>query len=114
MDKKLTEFARRNRQDPTWAEAMIWADLRRKQLGFKFRRQQPIGPFIVDFVCFEKKLIVEVDGWSHHLEQNWQRDEQRHHWLEGEGYLLRRFVDEDVHSDRAAVIEAIYIALHAR
>ncbi|MDJ0663178.1 MAG: endonuclease domain-containing protein [Acidimicrobiia bacterium] len=114
MDKRLTEFARRNRQDPTWAEAMIWADLRRRQLGYRFRRQQPIGRFIVDFVCFEKNLIVELDGWSHHLEQNWRHDEKRHQRLEREGYSILRFNDHDVRDNRESVVEAIDIALHGR
>ena len=113
MDKRLTEFARQNRRDPTWAEAMIWADLRSRQLGYKFRRQQPIGRFIVDFVCFEKRVIVELDGWSHHLEQTWVRDDERHRWLESEGYSVLRFNDEDVRCDRESVIEAIYVALHS-
>ena len=113
MDKRLTEFARHNRQHPTWAEAMLWSDLRGRQLGYKFRRQQPIGPFIVDFVCFEKLLIVEVDGWSHHLEQTWARDDGRHKWLESEGYSILRFNDEDVRSQRTSVVEAIYFALHS-
>jgi very-short-patch-repair endonuclease len=111
MNKKLTEYARRHRRQPTWAEAMLWADLRGRQLGYKFRRQQPIGPYIVDFVCFEKRLVVEVDGWTHQLEQNWEPDCERQDWLEGKGYAVLRFNDEDVRNDRGAVGDAIYSAL---
>ena len=92
---------------------MVWADLRGRQLGYKFRRQQPIGPFIVDFVCLERRLIVEVDGWSHHLEQSWHRDQARQDWLEAQGYTVLRFDDNEVRSDRAAVVQAICITLQS-
>jgi very-short-patch-repair endonuclease len=91
---------------------MLWADLRNRQLGFKFRRQQPIGPFIVDFVCLEKKLIVELDGWTHDLEENEAYDRRRHQWLEREGFRILRFNDDDVMQDRSGVVDAIYLTLH--
>jgi very-short-patch-repair endonuclease len=111
-DPRLVAFAKTNRHHPTLSESMLWADLRNRQLGFKFRRQQPIGPFIVDFVCLEKKLIVELDGWTHDLEENEAYDRQRHQWLEREGYRILRFNDDDVMQDRTGVVDAIYLTLH--
>ena len=99
---------------PTLAESMLWADLRNRQLGFKFRRQQPIGPFIVDFVCFDKRLIVEVDGWTHTFEETSQRDSERERWLMAQGFRVIRFDDTDVVSAKGAVLEAIYVALRAK
>ncbi|MFH1489794.1 MAG: DUF559 domain-containing protein [Pseudomonadota bacterium] len=72
----LTHRARELRRRSTEAEKMIWHRIRSKQLeGYKFRRQQPIGPYIVDFVCFEKKLIIELDGGQHAIDQ--QKDRNR-------------------------------------
>ncbi len=68
MRNKLTPAARGLRKRMTEAEIVLWRALRRKQLeGCKFRRQQPIGIYIVDFVCFERKLILEADGSQHSL-----------------------------------------------
>ena len=92
---------------------MLWADVRGRQLGFKFRRQQPIGRYVVDFVCLEKRLIVEVDGWTHSFEETFERDRKRQAWLEAQGYRVVRFDDQDVFADRAAVVETIYTLLHS-
>ncbi|MCP4306664.1 MAG: DUF559 domain-containing protein, partial [bacterium] len=99
-DRRLTRFARSNRKDPTKSEAMIWADLRMRQLGDKFRRQQPIGPYIVDFVCFAKKLVVELDGWTHSLEQNDRYDDLRQQWLEDPRFVVSPFPDDEAMEDR--------------
>ncbi|MCP4966081.1 MAG: endonuclease domain-containing protein [bacterium] len=108
---RLTKYARRNRADPTKSESIIWADLRGQQLGYKFKRQQPIGPYIVDFVCYSKKLIVELDGWTHGLAQNFDRDDARQVWLEYRGFTVLRFTDEEVMEDREAVGDAIFATL---
>ena len=65
MKKELTQTARKLRNNLTEVEKYLWYELRRKNLGVKFRRQDIIGRYIVDFVCFEKKLIIEVDGGQH-------------------------------------------------
>ena len=111
MDKRLTEFARHNRKNPTRAEAMLWSDIRGRQLGYKFRRQQPIGPFIVDFVCHEKKLIVELDGWTHDFAETHHYDLARQRWLEAEGFAVLRFSDDEVAEERDGVVAAIQMAL---
>ncbi len=71
--------------------------------GFKFRRQQPIGPYIVDFVSFEKKLVVELDGGQHAIEK--EKDKRRDLWLKEEGYEVLRFWDNEVFENLEGVLE---------
>jgi len=98
--------ARRLREDFTLAEQKIWAHLRRKHVvGLKFRRQQPIGPYIVDFFCPAAGLIIEVDGDTHADKE--QHDAARTRWLEGEGYRVIRFVNSEVHRHLNLVLERI-------
>ena len=105
----LTHFARKIRQEPTDAERCLWARLRRKQLGdYKFRRQHPIGPYIVDFCCLEKKLIVEADGDIHAFQES--KDRERTKWLEEEGYRVLRFANQNILQQTQAVLEAILAA----
>jgi very-short-patch-repair endonuclease len=73
--------------------------------GLKFRRQQPIGVHIVDFVCLEKKLIIEVDGGQH---ANSEEDRRRDAWLQGEGYVVLRFWNNEVLGNLDGVMEAIW------
>lgn len=73
--------------------------------GQKFRRQHPIGRYIVDFVCLEKKLIVELDGGQHSLQQNY--DEERSAWLESRGYRVLRFWDNQVFEETQGVKDEI-------
>ena len=90
----LRRFARRMRGAPTPAERKPWLLLRlRRFSGFTFRRQAPLGPYILDFVCFERRLIIEADG-SQHVEKG--ADLQRDRWLEARGYRVRRFWNADV------------------
>lgn len=72
---RLKTFARSMRRDPTPAEALLWVRLRHNQLGVRFRRQEPIGPYIVDFACAAARLIIELDGDSHdELARDLRRD----------------------------------------
>ncbi len=97
------------RRNLTEAEQLRWSQLRAGRLsGFKFRRQQPIGPFIADFVCQEAKLIVEADG-SQHVES--QNDARRDAFLNAKGYRVLRFWNNDIHTNMAGVKEAILVAL---
>ena len=82
--------------------------------GFKFRRQEPIGPYVVDFVSFEKMLIIEIDGGQHAEIQVRTRDEARSMWLRGQGYEVLRFWNNDVLADREAVAGIIGVALGRR
>ena len=90
-----TDKARELRRNATDAEKLLWKRLRMGQVeSHKFRRQQPIGEYIVDFVCAERKLIVEVDG-GQHVEQA-AYDESRSKWLQDQGYRVVRFWNHDV------------------
>ena len=102
----LTHFARKMRQEPTTAEKLLWSRLRRNQLGgYKFRRQHPIGPYIVDFCCVEKKLIIEADGDVHAFQE--KQDRERTEWLEAEGYRVLRFANENILQQTEMVLETI-------
>lgn len=85
--------ARAMRREPTPAEARLWQILRREQLGVRFRRQEPIGPYIVDFVCFEQRLIIEADGGQHAENPH---DARRDVWLRGQGFRLLRFWNQEI------------------
>ena len=102
----MKQRARRLRAEATDAERALWARLRRRQvLGCKFRRQHPMGHTIVDFVCLEKRLVVEVDG-SQHIEQQ-SADEVRTRWLESQGYEVLRFWNNEVLVETESVVEKI-------
>jgi len=91
---KITK-ARTLRKNSTDAERLLWKHLRMRQLGaYKFRRQQPIGAFIVDFVCQKAKLIIELDGGQHTGQVEY--DEKRSAWLQDHGYRILRFWNHDV------------------
>jgi very-short-patch-repair endonuclease len=108
---KLTEYARTMRKQPTEAEARLWHFLRAKQFfGLKFRRQQPWKNYIVDFVCHEVKLIVELDGGQHNQADKLDYDQQRTAILELEGYRVLRFWNNDVLLNTDAVLEGIRLA----
>jgi very-short-patch-repair endonuclease len=85
------------RKNQTDAERKLWSKLRDNQIdGVKFRRQQPIGNYIADFVSFEKRLIIEIDGGQHNEDKNTMKAEQRTAWLEKDGYRVIRFWNNDV------------------
>jgi very-short-patch-repair endonuclease len=105
-----TRRARTLRSSLTDTERCLWSRLKRKQInGYKFRRQFPLGPYIVDFVCLEARLIIEVDG-GHHVEQK-QKDELRDKWLISQNFRVLRFWDNDVLRETDAVVEVIVQAL---
>jgi len=101
MESRLLKFAKTMRRAPTDAEKMLWRELRAKRfIDFKFKRQQPLGPYIVDFVCFERRLIVEIDGGQH--DEN--VDAERTHWLEQQGFRVLRYWNNDVMANREGVL----------
>jgi ATP-dependent DNA helicase DinG len=105
-----TDRARRLRAQLTDGERKLWSHLRSRQLvGAKFRRQHPIGSYIVDFCCLDRKLVVEVDG-GHHVAQL-EADEQRTRFLMKLGYRVLRFWDNDVLANTDAVLQQIAEAL---
>ena len=108
-----TQHARQLRNNMTEAERRLWQRLKARQLhGMKFRRQQPIGHFVVDFACLERRLIVEVDG-GQHAEQA-QADSERSRWLESLGYQVLRFWNNEVMEHLDAVTQTIADALIAQ
>jgi len=87
--------ARALRKNPTEVERLLWRHLRMWQLdGYKFRRQQPIGNYIVDFVCLEKRLIIELDGGQHAEQSHY--DSERDAWLRDQRFTVLRFWNSDV------------------
>ncbi len=105
------DFARLLRRNLTDAEQRLWSRLRRRQvLGWKFRRQLPIGPYIADFVCLEAKIVVEIDGGQHGGAEDHERDE----WLDREGYRVLRFWNNEVLAETDAVLEVIAMELRRR
>ena len=104
--EKHTTVARKLRNNMTEAEKYLWYTLRSKNInGLKFRRQQPIGSYIVDFACLEKKLVFEVDGGQH--DANKEMDLVRDEWLASEGYKVLRFWNNEVMENREGAVEKI-------
>jgi len=102
----LRQRARQLRKSMTDAEHALWARLRRRQVhGYKFRRQHPLSGYIVDFVCLDEKLVVEVDGGQHDEQRD--EDARRTRCLEQEGFRVMRFWNHQVLGELDAVIEAI-------
>jgi very-short-patch-repair endonuclease len=93
------------RAEPTDAERRLWHALRdRRMQALKFRRQAPVGPYIVDFLCVAHRLIVEADGSQH--AESW-RDGVRDAWLEQQGYTVLRFSNRDILTARESVLATI-------
>ena len=105
MTNPLTPLAKMLRKNQTEAEKLLWRGLRSKGLsGLKFRRQQPIGNYIVDFVCLDEMLIIEVDGGQHADDEG---DLKRDSWLQKEGFRVLRFWNNDVLGNLDGVTEVI-------
>jgi very-short-patch-repair endonuclease len=106
MPTNLTPHAQILRRKSTDAERLLWRNLRDRQLySEKVRRQHPIGPYIVDFVFLERKLIIEVDGGQHQIRR--ASDEKRDKWLIREGYTVLRFWNNDVLNNAEGILETI-------
>ncbi|MCM5029007.1 endonuclease domain-containing protein, partial [Escherichia coli] len=104
--------ARNLRKKSSDAENKLWQSLRARQLrGFKFRRQVPMGPYIVDFACLEAGLIIEVDGGQHAEQRRY--DEARTHWLESQGLRVLRFWNHEVLLNMTDVLEHVLRSLPA-
>ena len=104
-----TQRARRLRRAATEAEKALWYRLRSRSLnGYKFVRQEPIGPYTVDLICRERRLVIEVDGGQH---ADSARDVVRDKWLVDHNYRVLRFWNNDVLRNMAGVLETIATAL---
>ncbi len=111
-DQRVVNQARQLRRNSTEAERRLWSKLNSMQLdGVKFRRQHPIGPYIIDFVCLGCKLVLEIDGGQHSEDDVRKSDESRTAWLIKEGYQVLRFWNNDVVNNIDGVVENIKEAL---
>lgn len=111
-DPEKREFAKRLRREMTRAEVILWTRLRRRQVeGFLFRRQLPIGPYVVDFACPSVRLVVEVDGETHSTEAERAHDARRTAFLEREGWRVVRFWNHEIFQNEDGVVEAVREAL---
>ena len=105
-------FARRLRSNMTDAERKLWQNLRHRLVeGHRFRRQVPLGPYIVDFCCLQLGLVIEADG-SQHAER--ESDERRDTWLAEQGYRVLRFWNPDIERNLEGVMETIMHAVAER
>jgi very-short-patch-repair endonuclease len=103
---KQIERARQLRKNMTDAERFLWNRLRKKKLhGLRFRRQHPIGPYVVDFVCIETRLVIELDGGQH--QEQVEKDIIRDKWLVRQGYQVLRFWNNQVFNETEPVLEKI-------
>lgn len=104
--------ARELRRNMTEAERRLWSAIRHRRLNrYKFRRQQQIGHYIVDFYCPEARLVIEVDGSQHSNEEQAWYDYRRSSWLKSKSYRILRFTNHDVLRHPVEVVEAIWEAL---
>jgi very-short-patch-repair endonuclease len=110
FSKRETGRAKEFRNGATPPERLLWGHLRKRQLaGHKFSRQIPVGPYFCDFICREKKLIIELDGASHSLQTG--HDRQRDAYCEQQGYTVLRFSNVDVMTNVEGVLTRIEQAL---
>ena len=110
IDPQATSRARGLRRDSTDPESTLWNLIRNRQLlGFKFRRQVPVGKYIADFACLERKLIIELDG-GHHQEQT-DYDAERTEWLESRGFSVMRFWNNEIQENVDGVLGKILLGL---
>ncbi|OQP61045.1 hypothetical protein A3860_04825 [Niastella vici] len=108
----LFERAKKFRENMTQAELVLWEYLRQRPLGFKFRRQHPLGIYIVDFFCHKLKLVIEVDGSVHDLKEIKAADLERQRLLEMEGLKVIRFTNEEILKTKEVVVEKINLLIN--
>ena len=106
-------FAKRLRRDATLAEQKLWQQLRNRRLaGVKFRRQMPIGPYVVDFISLEQGLVIEVDGSQHGTQANQIHDKARTAYLNQQGFRVIRVWNNDVLGRLNSALDFILLSLH--
>ena len=104
-NKQLKNLARANRKAGNLSEVLLWQELQRCKLGVRFTRQRPIGNYIADFYCREKKLVIEIDGWSH--DNRYEYDKLRDEYMESLGIHVLRISDRDVKRDLSGILDWI-------
>ena len=109
-DAKALNNAKTLRANQTKAEQRLWYHLRAHRfMGLKFRRQKPMGRYIVDFVCVEQRLVIKIDGGQHAAQVNYDR--LRDEWLHGQGYTVLRFWNNEVMQQLEGVLEQIRLSI---
>ncbi|MBI3902758.1 MAG: endonuclease domain-containing protein [Nitrosomonadales bacterium] len=109
----LLDNAKALRRTQTDAEQKLWYHLRAHRfMGSKFKRQKPLGRYVVDFICLEEKLIIELDGGQH--AENIEYDQERDSWLRSQGYTVLRFWNNELMSETDGVLERIRLALSSK
>jgi very-short-patch-repair endonuclease len=116
MDIDTHRFhARSMRKNMTGAERKLWVAIRNRALGgHKFQRQAEIGPYIVDFLCRERAIIVEIDGDTPNSDSEIERDRQRSAFLEANGYAMFRAWNSDVYTNLIGVLDGLLMLLDSR
>ncbi|MEN8253296.1 MAG: endonuclease domain-containing protein [Patescibacteria group bacterium] len=110
-----TELARKLRKKLTPEERKLWNKIKNRQLlEYKFRRQQPIGPYVLDFYCADKKLAIELDGGHHNDEETKEYDKERSEFIENQGIKVIRFWNQEVNKNINLVIDQIVKAGNLR
>jgi len=111
-EKDMREFARGLRNNMTEAESKLWSYIRGKTLdGYRFRRQHPIAPYVVDFICLSETLIIEVDGATHGDAHEIQYDAARTEFLKSQGWRIARYGNEEIYKNIDDVMDDIYAHL---
>ena len=101
-NKQLKGLARANRKVGNLSEVLLWHELQHCKLGVRFTRQKPIGNYIADFYCREKKLVIEIDGWSH--DDKYEYDKERDDYMKSLGIFVLRISDKDVKQDMQNIL----------
>jgi very-short-patch-repair endonuclease len=112
---RTTASARRLRKHDTWAEKLLWSWLRdRRFSSYKFRREHPMGAYILDFFCSEACLNIELDGFQHGMPNHQESDAQRDAWLESRGVKVLRFWNSRLRREKQAIRDTVWRTLQQR
>ncbi len=106
-NRKTIKRARRERRSGNLTEVILWREMWKRPSGFRFRRQHPIGPYILDFACLRPRVAIEIDGMAHDMGDRPQRDRNRESWLAHKGFAVVRFTAQDVLDNLESVVRAI-------
>jgi very-short-patch-repair endonuclease len=115
VPERLRDFAKEQRASMPRAEGLFWERVRAGRLnGLKFKRQVPITPYIVDFLCVAAKVVIELDGPGHDAPEQQAHDAKRDAWLRSQGFVVLRFPNEYVTENCGAVLDVVLAAVDAR
>ncbi len=104
-NKQLKGLSRANRKTGNLSEVLLWQEIKQSKLGVRFTRQKPIGNYIADFYCREKKIVIEIDGWSH--DDKYEYDKERDEYMRSLGIHVLRISDKDVKQDMSNILNWI-------